>query len=84
MDETNVEETVAAEEAAAKDFEQVGKGAGKAPAPVVEVDDEFGSNQTYSQCKSTSTPSTSAPPTSRKVSVFDYWTLTYDDLSDPD
>ena len=70
-DETNVEETVAVKEPTTKDAE-------KAPTPCLEVKDEFCSNQKYNEGKPSPTPSPSAPVTSRKVSGFDYWTLTYD------
>ena len=48
-DETNVEKTVAVEEPTTKD-------AGKAPASGLEVNDEFCSNQKYSQAKSNTIP----------------------------
>ena len=82
--ETTVEKTAESEEPntpLAVQVEGVSKDKSEEECVAI-IDDEFCSNDVYSQGKPSHTPSSrvsgAAPSTSRKP-AFDYWTLSYDD-----
>ena len=74
---------VCAEIAATSDTEKIVDEAEKTSTPV-KVVDEFCSNASYSEERSTQTDAYTVPPSSRRLGGFDYYSLRYEDPSDSD